>query len=314
MSFRKAQLTARRNLEQSRRLQRELQLATLAAAVAQQPESFPRSGPVSPTAAWHAGDGGPQPPSHQTLPARRRGQHAGQATSATGLSAKDQQVVDASASVTASLQRMHELMATELARSGYAHETLAESTAALKGLSDQYDSLDGLLAGSRELLGTLLRSQKSDTWYLQTTLWILLTTLGWLIFRRWLYGPLWWLVWLPLKLLFRVVFAVSASGSGAVSRGEGALGVGSSPVQGGGGVDAARVELTGKDAPVVNGDRHGDKPIQGSGDESSMLAKVGRVIDGDTQNSSGDQPNPKKRMWEEEVEARHEAERTKEEL
>jgi len=33
---------------------------------------------------------------------------------------------------------------------------------------------------------------------------MLLATIAWLIFRRFLYGPLWWLVWLPIKLSWRV--------------------------------------------------------------------------------------------------------------
>lgn len=46
-----------------------------------------------------------------------------------------------------------------------------------------------MLKKSRDLLGTLLRSQKSDTWYLETAFYILLATLAWLLFRRILYGP-----------------------------------------------------------------------------------------------------------------------------
>jgi len=46
-----------------------------------------------------------------------------------------------------------------------------------------------VLKKSRDLLGTLLRSQKSDTWYLETAFYILIATLAWLIFRRILYGP-----------------------------------------------------------------------------------------------------------------------------
>lgn len=52
----------------------------------------------------------------------------------------------------------------------------------------------------------MLRSQKSDTWYLETAFYILVGTITWLLFRRILYGPLWWLLWLPVKLVFRVVF------------------------------------------------------------------------------------------------------------
>lgn len=62
---------------------------------------------------------------------------------------------------------------------------------------------------------TLLKSTKSDTWYLETTFYILITTIIWLVFRRWLYGPLtWFLVW-PLKLLFRIVFGIVGLGTAA---------------------------------------------------------------------------------------------------
>ncbi|KJZ72589.1 hypothetical protein HIM_07948 [Hirsutella minnesotensis 3608] len=76
--------------------------------------------------------------------------------------------------------------------------------AVAKRLNESYTSLDSMLASSRDLLGTLLRSQKSDTWYLQTALYMLAVTGAWLLFRRILYGPMWWLVWLPLRLLFGV--------------------------------------------------------------------------------------------------------------
>lgn len=110
----------------------------------------------------------------------------------------------ASSNVTASLRRTHDLIASELGRSQFAHETLTESSAALRQLDDSYGSLDSMLGRSRELLGTLLRSQKSDTWYLQTAFYMLAVTGAWLVFRRLLYGPIWWLVLFPLRILFGV--------------------------------------------------------------------------------------------------------------
>ena len=106
--------------------------------------------------------------------------------------------------MTASLRRTHDLIASELGRSEFAHETLTESSAALRQLDDSYGSLDSMLGKSRELLGTLLRSQKSDTWYLQTAFYMLAVTGAWLVFRRLLYGPIWWLVLFPLRILFGV--------------------------------------------------------------------------------------------------------------
>ena len=66
-------------------------------------------------------------------------------------------------------------------------------------MSDSYSTLDSILATSKSLVGSLLHSQKSDTWYLETAFYLCATTLAWLVFRRIFYGPLWWLVWLPVK-------------------------------------------------------------------------------------------------------------------
>ncbi|OJJ48583.1 hypothetical protein ASPZODRAFT_61741 [Penicilliopsis zonata CBS 506.65] len=117
-------------------------------------------------------------------------------------------MLNASSDVTSALRRTHQLMQAELSRSQFAQETLESSTAALSSLSESYTDLDSLIASSRNLLGSLLRSQKSDTWYLETAFYILVGTIAWLVFRRVLYGPLWWLVWLPFKLVMRVTFAL----------------------------------------------------------------------------------------------------------
>lgn len=85
---------------------------------------------------------------------------------------------------------------------------LEQSTAALSSLSESYTDLDSLISSSRNLIGSLLRSQKSDTWYLETAFYILVGTITWLVFRRILYGPLWWLVWLPIRLFARFTFAI----------------------------------------------------------------------------------------------------------
>jgi protein transport protein SEC20 len=108
-------------------------------------------------------------------------------------------------------------MQTEITRSRFAQETLEQSTAALADLGDKYSDLNSLLANSKTLVSTLLRSQKSDTWYLETTFYILITTVIWLIFRRWLYGPIsWFLIW-PLKLLFRILFAIVPIGASSAA-------------------------------------------------------------------------------------------------
>ncbi|KAL1958893.1 hypothetical protein VTO42DRAFT_3446 [Malbranchea cinnamomea] len=120
----------------------------------------------------------------------------------------DDLVVNASNDVTAALRRTHQLMQSELSRSRFAQETLEQSTAALSSLSESYSNLDTLLASSRSLVSSLLRSQKSDTWYLETAFYILIGTIIWLLFRRVFYGPLWWFLWLPLKMTYRATFAL----------------------------------------------------------------------------------------------------------
>ncbi|KAL3492508.1 hypothetical protein BJX62DRAFT_224486 [Aspergillus germanicus] len=124
---------------------------------------------------------------------------------------QDDIVKNASRDVTAALRRTHQLMQAELSRSQFAQQTLEQSSAALSTLSESYSGLDTLLTSSRNLVGSLLRSQKSDTWYLETAFYILVGTILWLVFRRLLYGPLWWIVWLPFKLILRSVFGVSAA-------------------------------------------------------------------------------------------------------
>jgi len=142
---------------------------------------------------------------------------------------KDEVLVHASTDVTSALRRTHDLLSTELSRSRFAQETFDESTAALAQLGEDYSNLDTLLSSSKNLLGTLLRSQKSDTWYLETAFYILLTTLCWLFFRRILYGPfvklplffwkvgLFFVNWILWKPLFAVLSAVGIVSSGSTA-------------------------------------------------------------------------------------------------
>jgi protein transport protein SEC20 len=124
---------------------------------------------------------------------------------------QDDMVLNASSDLTSSLRRTHALLTDEVSRSRFAHETLEQSNAALTELNERYGALDDLLAKSRGLLGTLVRSQKSDTWYLQTTLYMLAATIAWLVFRRLFYGPLWWFVYLPFKVWYSMSWWVMSS-------------------------------------------------------------------------------------------------------
>ena len=179
--YRKAQLTAKHNAERAKLKERELLFSNL------------QSGTSTPSSTY-----------------RQRKQNKGLA--------EEEIVAQASSDVTAALRRTHQLMQNELSRSRFAQETLEQSTAALADLGETYSDLNTLLANSRTLVTTLLKSTKSDTWYLETTFYILITTIIWLIFRRWLYGPLtWFLIW-PLKLIFRIVFGVVGFGTAATAR------------------------------------------------------------------------------------------------
>lgn len=193
----------------------------------------------------------------------------------SSLSEEDRQTVGASSNVTNALRRTHALIASELTKSEFARQTLTESSAALKKLDESYTSLDGMLASSRDLLGTLLKSQKSDTWYLQTALYMLMVTGAWLVFRRILYGPLWWLVWLPLRIVFGVG---SKAGSAVMSstREPGQSGKAGVVIDGEIKVDGLPDESlptakVGWEPKVAQEERDGN--------DESMVDKVGKIVD-----------------------------------
>ncbi|TKX27273.1 Sec20 domain-containing protein [Elsinoe australis] len=182
--FRRAQLTAKRSLEHSKVAEREAQLAALKQAYSSTDKT----------------------PTSTDLFAGRR-------TTAKQLT-EDELLRNTSSDITAALRQTHTQLTSELSRSRFAQETLVQSTAALTDLSDRYTNLDTLLVNSRNLLGTLVKSQKSDTWYLETAFYILCATFAWLIFRRLIYGPAWWFIWLPLRyfLLQPFIFLLRAFG------------------------------------------------------------------------------------------------------
>jgi protein transport protein SEC20 len=156
-----------------------------------------------------------------------------------------------------------------------------------------------MLARSRDLLGALATSTKSDTWYLETAVYLLLATLGWLIFRRWLYGPLWLFVGLPVRGIWWVGKGLVKVGTG------GGPGKASMGIVGAGDGQKTIVDMQdGEAVPTVSVGRTEDrKGAREQADPDSMVEKVARIVDGEDQqqadNSSGDQPNTMKRMWEE---------------
>ena len=196
----------------------------------------------------------------------------------SSLSEKDRQTVGASSRATESLRQMHASLQSELERSEYANQTMKESSAAFGQLHESYSSLETMLSSSKDLLGTLMKSQKSDTWYLTTTFYMLLIVGAWLIFRRLLYGPMWWLIWLPLRMIFGVgskVGHVALQGRG----GAGESGTADTP----GVEEQVPVDgLPGDDLPTVQvGDDAGEESAEESAkeDPDSMAEKVGHIID-----------------------------------
>ncbi|KAL0939002.1 SEC20 domain protein [Colletotrichum truncatum] len=257
VTFRKAQLAAKHNLSQAQRLERELLL-----------QSY--SQPVSEASSPLLGAQKAQ------LPDVVRHRHVHQTRdshNASSLTEDDKQTVGASSNVTSALRRTHDLIAAELARSEFAHQTLTESSAALAQLNESYGSLDTMLASSKDLLGTLLRSQKSDTWYLQTALYMLMATGAWLLFRRLLYGPLWWLLWLPLRLMFNITIG----SGGAVVKYAGSGGKASESAV----ADKAKVDVEGlpdDSLPTINV-REPQRSAAAGGDPESFVEKVGKIVE-----------------------------------
>ncbi|KAK4156954.1 hypothetical protein C8A00DRAFT_40643 [Chaetomidium leptoderma] len=317
--FRKAQLAARRSLDAAQKLERDLLLASYAASASASSSTI-LSNPddTTPPSQNHSGATSlPPNPSgdhqqqdeetarrNQLFTPRDRRRHNNKKDSHLNKDGAGN-VVTASNDITLALRRTHTLIAGELAKSAFASQTLAESSAALADLQQSYAGLDGLLTRSRDLVGTLVSAQKSDTWYLQTALRLLLATLAWLVFRRFLYGPLWWLVWLPLRTGWRVTKGVTSSGVGGESKpaAVGKMGV-VAP-----GEERATV--------VVGVGEEGAVPTVWVGRETAAATagKVGRMVE-DTldrrrdeeeanrtaEEELDDQPNPMKRMWEEEEE------------
>lgn len=206
---------------------------------------------------------------------------------------KEEQTANASSDVTLALRRTHDLMAGELSRSQFAHETLKESTAVLERLGETYGTLDTMLSASRNLLSTLISSQKSDTWYLETAFMVLSVTIGWLVFRRFIYGPAWWLIWLPLKLAYKSMMGVfAAAGLARGISSEQAVSVSSSLTHIHTSIPSNSQSsiVPPVEEPVSNGEQSSE----------SISARVGKIIDGDE--LPPHEKNPKKRVWEEPVE------------
>jgi hypothetical protein len=183
-------------------------------------------------------------------------------------------------------------------------------------LSESYSSLDSLLSNSRSLANSLIRSQKSDTWYLETAFYILVGTISWLIFRRVLYGPMWWLVWLPVKFAMRSVFALL--GAVGILKGSNELASSSIASDISATIQQAATAVT--SGPVPVGDASWDNEKHTETEQDRIIDKIGRMVESgkwDGTNIDDISPeererqdeiprNPKKRMYEEEEVVRDE--------
>lgn len=259
--------------------------------------------------------------------------------------------------MTSALRRTHNLLTSELSRSRFAQETLDQSTAALADLGERYTDLDSLLNNSKTLLGTLVRSQKSDTWYLETAFYILVTTICWLVFRRLIYGPAWWFLWLPFKFfllkpfyLLLAVFGITGGSSATAAVSSVSSSVATQPtirIQPSASGDRPRFRrgpMDQRPANVVPVGGGGAKAGSDGGPkdpspDGSMSQKIGQMAeasreqtvpqkeepqqpeqpqrrgDGTILKERGDIPrNPKKKMWEEDVEATKHQMRKRDEL
>ena len=252
--------------------------------------------------------------------------------------------------MTSALRQTHDRLASEVTRSRFASETLEASELALRELGDKYTDLDTLLSNSRSLLGTLVTSQKSDTWYLETAFYLLCITLSWLVFRRLIYGPAWWFIWVPLKYFLWKPFAFALSVVGIGGRAATSSAVSNSSVRpslriqasasggipkfpkgmdrnagpgipvGGGGAGAKvppRSEQLPNQGRVSDqiGQMAEDSRREAQGAGSEQKEQPIKRADGTVLEPRGDKPkNPKKKMFEADVEDRKEEMRKRDEL
>ncbi|KIW83468.1 hypothetical protein Z517_02713 [Fonsecaea pedrosoi CBS 271.37] len=117
---------------------------------------------------------------------------------------QDELALRAAEDVTIALRRVHQQLEGELSVSQFAQQTLEESQQALDSLAQSYAGTTDLLKASRGFLGQLVRSNKSDTWFLRSSFYLLAVTICWLFYRRILYGPLMLFIWWPLRMMWWV--------------------------------------------------------------------------------------------------------------
>ena len=187
--------------------------------------------------------------------------------------------------VTQALRRVHNQLEGELAQSQFAQQTLNESQAALEGLAESYTGTTDLLKSSRGLVGQLIRSNKSDSWYLRSAWWLLIITICWLFYRRILYGPSMLLIVYPFRLAW---FTFSSIGTIILGKSPPDLGM-SDPS---GSFSSTRIvgsKTAGMPTNAPGRQPHVELPAKGGGwdrrpalqkeEEESMVEKIGRIAE-----------------------------------
>lgn len=229
--------------------------------------------------------------------------------------------VQGSSDVTAALRRMHNRMEETLSQSDFAQQTLQESQEALRSLEESYSGTTDLLKLSRGLASQLVRSNKSDTWFLKSAFYMLAVTICWLVFRRLVYGPLILFVYWPLRTMWW--FTMTSMGAIGFGMPDGAITTAPKPS-----LSVVMPGMNTRSMPTHGSDvrfKSMELPAKGGGwdrtpqqtprfqDDESMVEKVGRMTEGGTSyvdedsmeegHGQDEQPrNTLKRMMEVEVE------------
>ncbi|EXJ87068.1 hypothetical protein A1O3_04026 [Capronia epimyces CBS 606.96] len=233
---------------------------------------------------------------------------------------QDELALRAAEDVTMALRRVHNQLEGELARSQFAQQTLEESQQALESLTESYSGTTDLLKTSRGFVTQLVRSTKSDTWFLRSSFYLLAATICWLFYRRLLYGPMMLFIWWPIRIL---LWSLSSLGTAVLGRSD--LAPSRAPVP------SLSISMPGMNArgmPTLNPvmlSRSVELPAKGGGwdrrpaqppvEPESMVEKVGQITEDGATNidditeeerkAQEEQPrNSLKRMMEVEVETR----------
>ena len=209
-------------------------------------------------------------------------------------------------------------------------EGTEQSTAALNSLNESYGTLDTLLSSSKSLISTLVNSQKSDTWYLETAVWILVYTILWLVFRRWFYGPIRYLLYLPAKWMLSLFFYFANAIVSVIAGSSVASNSSQSPASSSTRSLIVKPSATGRSHKInpnmpQQGIRAGAGGAGAKQASEGLVEEVGKMTDetvrqeqeqqqGEEEEQGGgqggegtvlrergedEQPNPKKRVWEE---------------